>query len=290
MQILFQAFKKGDYESAVHCYSRGLESKRDCTALWTNRAQALIKLSRFDDALIDCAAAISVCSDCLKAYVHRGRAHLGLKKFDQAETAFREVLRIDPKQQKCVKMYLKQVADARRESYRVTDEDDEPNQRRNESEETVEADDVGEEIENSDASAPHCSNIPSSARDTNCTSDDSHASEEASSSLQQQPARIVRLSNPSREPVRYSSDVTETLQMMRVPGQKHEYYLSGLKILAMELVDMTSTTVFRALEGFDLLLTEKHPILFATLRKVSHFCQGMVCVKVLFGKELGPIL
>lgn len=106
-------FRDGNYEKAVVHYSEGLQMKKDCAALWTNRAQAFIKLEKFSEALSDCDWAIKVFENCLKAYIHRGRAYLGLYDFDQAEEAFKRALMIEPKQQKAVQSYLKQVADAR---------------------------------------------------------------------------------------------------------------------------------------------------------------------------------
>uniref|UniRef100_A0A3B5M0E6 Uncharacterized protein n=1 Tax=Xiphophorus couchianus TaxID=32473 RepID=A0A3B5M0E6_9TELE len=58
-----EAYAQEDYETAVKCYSDGLAVLRDMQPLYTNRAQ---------------------CNErCIKAYVHMGKAYLGLKKYNE---------------------------------------------------------------------------------------------------------------------------------------------------------------------------------------------------------------
>ncbi|KAI4581235.1 hypothetical protein MJG53_020823, partial [Ovis ammon polii x Ovis aries] len=56
-----EAFVRGDYETAILCYSEGLEKLKDMKVLYTNRAQCDEK--------------------CTKAYFHMGKAHLALKNY-----------------------------------------------------------------------------------------------------------------------------------------------------------------------------------------------------------------
>ncbi|GAB5577084.1 tetratricopeptide repeat protein 12 isoform X1 [Prionailurus iriomotensis] len=53
-----EAFARGDYEAAILCYSEGLEKLRDMKVLYTNRAQAYIKLGDFQKAVVDCEWAL----------------------------------------------------------------------------------------------------------------------------------------------------------------------------------------------------------------------------------------
>ncbi|MBN3277190.1 TTC12 protein, partial [Polyodon spathula] len=55
-----EAFAKGDYETAVQRYSEGLEKLRDMQVLYTNRAQAYIKLEKYKEAVNDCEWALKV--------------------------------------------------------------------------------------------------------------------------------------------------------------------------------------------------------------------------------------
>uniref|UniRef100_A0A4X2LIR1 Uncharacterized protein n=1 Tax=Vombatus ursinus TaxID=29139 RepID=A0A4X2LIR1_VOMUR len=49
-----EAFLKGDYRMAVQHYSEGLKKLKDMKVLYTNRAQAYIKLEEYEKALVDC--------------------------------------------------------------------------------------------------------------------------------------------------------------------------------------------------------------------------------------------
>eukprot|EP00079_Xenopus_tropicalis_P037683 XP_017951454.1 PREDICTED: tetratricopeptide repeat protein 12 isoform X3 [Xenopus tropicalis] len=84
-----KAFSKGDYETAVKCYSEGVEKLRDMQVLYTNRAQCNEK--------------------CAKAYVHMGKAYLGLKEYSEARKCYLKLLDVDPNLEKLVKDYINTV-------------------------------------------------------------------------------------------------------------------------------------------------------------------------------------
>ncbi|KAM9469673.1 tetratricopeptide repeat protein 12 [Clarias gariepinus] len=104
-----KAFALGDYELAVEVYSEGLKQLSDMPALYTNRAQALIKLKKYKEAISDCEWAIKCNDKCIKAYVHMGRAHLGQKNFNEAKLCYEKILDIAPEHETLVKDYLTQV-------------------------------------------------------------------------------------------------------------------------------------------------------------------------------------
>ncbi|KAG8518989.1 Tetratricopeptide repeat protein 12 [Galemys pyrenaicus] len=79
------AFVKGDYEAAIQCYSEGLEKLKDMKVLYTNRAQAYIKVGDYQKALVDCDWAL------------------------KSRECFQKILEISPKLQTQVKDYLNQV-------------------------------------------------------------------------------------------------------------------------------------------------------------------------------------
>lgn len=76
-----KAFAKGDYEMAILHYSEGLDKMKDMKVLYTNRAQAYIKLGEYQKALVDCEWALKCDEKCTKAYFHMGKAHLALKNY-----------------------------------------------------------------------------------------------------------------------------------------------------------------------------------------------------------------
>ncbi|CAH2320125.1 tetratricopeptide repeat 12 isoform X1 [Pelobates cultripes] len=104
-----EAFAKGDYETAVQRYTEGLEKLRDMQVLYTNRAQAYIKLEKYHEAIEDCEWALKCHEKCIKAFVHMGRAYLGLKDYKKARIFYLKVTEIDPSQEKLVKGYLDKV-------------------------------------------------------------------------------------------------------------------------------------------------------------------------------------
>ncbi|VDD79194.1 unnamed protein product [Mesocestoides corti] len=95
-------FKVGDWESALNLYSKAIDACRDMPVLYTNRAQAYLKLGRPEQALADCdlalrilpmepkttptdigddaEAACALNQQAAKACLHRGKALLTLRR------------------------------------------------------------------------------------------------------------------------------------------------------------------------------------------------------------------
>ncbi|KAM4567336.1 tetratricopeptide repeat protein 12 [Odontesthes bonariensis] len=101
-----ESYAKEDYETAVKYYSDGLAELRDMQPLYTNRAQAYVKLGRYKEAISDCEWALKCNERCIKAYVHMGKAYLGLKKYNEARNSFEKIQEIEPRREKMVKEYL----------------------------------------------------------------------------------------------------------------------------------------------------------------------------------------
>ncbi|KAF7486082.1 Hypothetical predicted protein, partial [Marmota monax] len=104
-----EAFVKGDYETAILHYSQGLEKLKDMKVLYTNRAQAYIKLGDYQKALGDCDWALKCDEKCTKAYFHMGKAHLALKNYSASRECYQKILEINPKLQTQMKEHLNQV-------------------------------------------------------------------------------------------------------------------------------------------------------------------------------------
>lgn len=104
-----EAFAKGDYETAVQRYTEGLDRLKDMQVLYTNRAQAHNKLEKYKEAITDCEWALRCNEKCIKAYVHMGKANLGLKDYGEARNCYQKILEIDHKHEKLVKDYLNEV-------------------------------------------------------------------------------------------------------------------------------------------------------------------------------------
>ncbi|XP_041849923.1 tetratricopeptide repeat protein 12 [Melanotaenia boesemani] len=101
-----EAYAQEDYETAVKYYSDGLAELKDMQPLYTNHAQAYIKLGKFREAISDCEFALKCDKRCIKAYLHMGKAYLGLKKYSEARNCFEKIQEIEPGRKKMVKEYL----------------------------------------------------------------------------------------------------------------------------------------------------------------------------------------
>ncbi|XP_038550165.1 tetratricopeptide repeat protein 12 isoform X2 [Micropterus salmoides] len=104
-----EAYTQGNYETAVKYYSDGLAELRDMQPLYTNRAQAYIKLGKYKEAISDCEWALKCQERCIKAYLHMGKAYLALKKYNESRNCFEKIVEIEPGREKMVKEYLTQV-------------------------------------------------------------------------------------------------------------------------------------------------------------------------------------
>ncbi|XP_032212516.1 tetratricopeptide repeat protein 12 isoform X1 [Mustela erminea] len=104
-----EAFARGDYEAAIVCYSEGLDKLKDMKVLYTNRAQAYLKLGDYQKAVVDCEWALKCDEKCTKAYFHMGKAHLALKNYSVARECYQKISEINPQLQAQVKDYLNQV-------------------------------------------------------------------------------------------------------------------------------------------------------------------------------------
>lgn len=104
-----EAYAQEEYETAVKYYSDGLAELRDMQPLYTNRAQAYIKLGKYKEAISDCEWALKCNERCIKAYLHMGKAYLALKKYNESKNCFQKLLEIEPAREKMMKEYLTQV-------------------------------------------------------------------------------------------------------------------------------------------------------------------------------------
>ncbi|KAM6431926.1 tetratricopeptide repeat protein 12 isoform 2-T2 [Liasis olivaceus] len=97
------AFSKGDYALAVQNYTEGLKKQKDMSALYTNRAQAYLKLQKYKKAIHDCSWALRCDEKCTKALFHMGKAYLAKKQFQQSRECYLKILQIDPRKEKLCK-------------------------------------------------------------------------------------------------------------------------------------------------------------------------------------------
>ncbi|NWT03248.1 TTC12 protein, partial [Mionectes macconnelli] len=98
-----EAFRRGDLAGAIRSYSEGLEQLRDKQELYTNRAQAYLKIQEYEKAIGDCEWALKCNEKCIKAYFLMGKAHLALKHYPEARQCYEKILQVDPQKENLFK-------------------------------------------------------------------------------------------------------------------------------------------------------------------------------------------
>ncbi|RMX47641.1 hypothetical protein pdam_00025836, partial [Pocillopora damicornis] len=85
-----EAFKKGDFISAIHFYTKGIQtncSEKELKAkLYNNRAIAYFKLGNHQESQRDAEAATELNPSFLKAIVRGATACVELRRFEEAIT------------------------------------------------------------------------------------------------------------------------------------------------------------------------------------------------------------
>ncbi|XP_073255098.1 tetratricopeptide repeat protein 12-like isoform X1 [Porites lutea] len=114
-----EAFKEGKFTEAISNYTMAINKFSSNPVLYTNRAQAYIKLEDFDSAIEDCNLALKIDEKWVKAFVHKARALQAQGKFDEAVTVLKSAIQVAPKQEKVLKAY---IAEAESLKQRVQDE------------------------------------------------------------------------------------------------------------------------------------------------------------------------
>lgn len=77
-------FKRGEFEEAITLYSQAISKNPRNPVLYTNRANARLKLSHWDDVISDCLHSIDLLPDNMKGYYFLAQAQLELKHPNEA--------------------------------------------------------------------------------------------------------------------------------------------------------------------------------------------------------------
>ncbi|NWU77852.1 TTC12 protein, partial [Onychorhynchus coronatus] len=115
-----EAFRRGDFIGAIQRYSEGLQRLRDRQELYTNRAQAYLKIQEYEKAIGDCEWALKCNEKCIKAYFLMGKAHLALQHYPEARQCYEKMLQADPRQER---LFQACVSEVNSEEKRTEDEE-----------------------------------------------------------------------------------------------------------------------------------------------------------------------
>ncbi|XP_016367553.1 RNA polymerase II-associated protein 3 [Sinocyclocheilus rhinocerous] len=91
-----ECFRDGRYDSAIECYTRGMDADPYSPVLPTNRAACFFRLNKFAVAESDCNLAIALDGKYVKAYIRRAAARAALNKHQDALEDYEMVLELDP--------------------------------------------------------------------------------------------------------------------------------------------------------------------------------------------------
>ncbi|XP_016370251.1 RNA polymerase II-associated protein 3-like [Sinocyclocheilus rhinocerous] len=134
-------FRDGWYDSAIQCYTRGMDADPYNPVLPTNRAACFFRLNKFGVAESDCNLAIALDGKYVKAYVRRAAARATLNKHQEALEDYEMVLKLDPgsseAQNEIQKLQQFQVLEASGRTAEKSESDAEPLQQQQRKQEAV---------------------------------------------------------------------------------------------------------------------------------------------------------
>lgn len=92
-------FKSNNWEEALKCYTKALKVSKtnsDSLTCLKNRAAALLKLERYEDAIKDTSEVLESSPNDPKALYRRCQALEHLNRFEEAYRDARHILLVDP--------------------------------------------------------------------------------------------------------------------------------------------------------------------------------------------------
>jgi len=90
------AFKKGDYATAVKFYTEAIKRNPEDPKLYSNRAACYTKLAAFDLGLRDCDKCVELDPKFIKGWIRKGKILQGMQDAGKAMTAYEKALEVDP--------------------------------------------------------------------------------------------------------------------------------------------------------------------------------------------------
>ena len=112
-----EAFRNGQFKKAVEWYTSAILINDANPVLFTNRAQALLKIGKALDASHDCRQAIKLKADFIKAYIHLAKALKELGEFQEAIDILERAEDISNEQKMVVTKYKLEMIEEQKRSF-----------------------------------------------------------------------------------------------------------------------------------------------------------------------------
>ena len=92
------AYRTGDYASAISLFSRAIVmcGTGGTATLYSNRSAAHAAMKDYEKALADADECVRLHPEWSKGYSRRGNALHGMRRLEEAKTAYEQALRLDP--------------------------------------------------------------------------------------------------------------------------------------------------------------------------------------------------
>ena len=95
------------YAEALNCYSKAIELDANDPILYSNRSAMYYNLNYFDNAISDAEMAINLRPTYAKAYLRKGNALEGLKRYKEALDSYEAGLKQDPDNEQLIEAQKK---------------------------------------------------------------------------------------------------------------------------------------------------------------------------------------
>ena len=112
-----EAFRDGQFKKAIELYTSAILINDTNPVLFTNRAQALLKVGRALDASHDCRQAIRLKPDFIKAFIHLAKALKELGEFQEAIDTLERAEDLSNEQALVVKKYKLEMIEEQKKAF-----------------------------------------------------------------------------------------------------------------------------------------------------------------------------
>ncbi|KAI7842104.1 hypothetical protein COHA_004298 [Chlorella ohadii] len=109
-----EMFVAGQYETAAKLYELALSHWTKNPVVWSNRAACFLRLDNYEKALQDAQIARALDPKYVKAWYREGRAAEGLKRWEDAATAYYQAAQLEPSNEEFIRLTKEAILEGRK--------------------------------------------------------------------------------------------------------------------------------------------------------------------------------